>query len=98
MLGAMYNEGQIVPEDKGKALTWFRKAAEQGHAEAQYNLGSHYYEGEAVPQNYAEAVKWFTQAAEQGDADAQHALANCYYEGKGTPQAPRISTGQPASS
>jgi len=46
-------------------------AAEQGDADAQYNLGWMYVKGEGVPQNYKTAVKWYTLAAEQGLASAQ---------------------------
>ena len=33
--------------------------AEQGDAEARYNLGNCYFKGEGVKQDYAEAVKWY---------------------------------------
>ena len=52
-------------------MKWWRQAAEQGHAEAQYNLGVCYEKGEGVAQDSSEAVKWFRQAAEQGVAEAQ---------------------------
>lgn len=37
--GRAYEKGQGVPQDDAQALAWYRKAAEQGHAKAQYNLG-----------------------------------------------------------
>ena len=40
-----------------------RRAAEQGHARAQYNLGGMYDQGLAVPQDAAEAHMWLTIAA-----------------------------------
>ena len=57
-----------------KAVRWYRLAAEQGHAYAQYNLGLMYRQGEGVPQDDAEAVRWYRLAAEQGDAVAQFNL------------------------
>ncbi|NIR59687.1 MAG: sel1 repeat family protein, partial [Gammaproteobacteria bacterium] len=33
-LGAMYAAGQGVPQDATQAVEWYRKAAEQGHADA----------------------------------------------------------------
>ena len=62
----MYAGGIGVPENNAEAFKWFRKAAEQGHAKAQYNLGLMYDKGQGVPQDYAEAVKWYRLAAEQG--------------------------------
>jgi TPR repeat protein len=50
------------------------KAAEQGHAAAQYNLGVFYYNGQGVAKDQTTAVQWITNAAEQGHADAQAAL------------------------
>ncbi len=54
-------------------------AAEQGDAEAQFNLGNMYRKGEGVPQSDQEAVKWYRLSAEQGDAIA-------YDSGEGVPQ------------
>ena len=39
-LGGMYDNGHGVPQDYAQALTWYRKAADQGYAAAQFNLGS----------------------------------------------------------
>ena len=52
----------------------FRVEAEQGVAEAQYNLGVCYYNGDGVDQNYTEAVKWLSKAADQGHDKAQTEL------------------------
>ena len=60
--------------------------AEQGHADAQYNLGVMYDNGRGVPQDYVKAAKWYRLAAEQGHADAQHNLGVMYVHGQGVPQ------------
>ena len=60
--------------------------AEQGDAEAQYNLALMYEDGLGVPQDYKEAVKWYCLSAEQGDADAQFNLGQMYRKGEGVPQ------------
>ena len=67
----MYSNGQGVEQDYKKAVEWYRKAAEQGHADAQNNLGFMYYTGQGVEQDYKKAVEWYRKAAEQGHADAQ---------------------------
>jgi TPR repeat protein len=38
-LGRMYGNGRGVPEDDAEAIKWYRLAAEQGYARAQFNLG-----------------------------------------------------------
>jgi len=52
----------------------YREGAEQGDAEAQFNLGSCYYHGEGIEEDKEEALKWFLKAAEQGLASAQFKL------------------------
>ena len=69
-----------------EAVRWYRLAAEQGDATAQYNLGLMYATGEGVPEDHAEAAKWFRLAAEQGDAAHQRRLGFVYATGEGVPE------------
>ena len=62
------------------------KAANQGHAGAQYNLGVMYEQGQGVAQNNVEAVRWYRKAADQGHAQAQFNLGCMYAEGQGVAQ------------
>lgn len=74
---AMYNRGKCyangdgVQKDLVEAKKWYRKAAERGHAEAQYMLGR-------CCASDDEAVKWYRKAADQGHAGAQDMLGGCY--------------------
>ena len=77
----MYYEG--VPEDYQEELKRFRKAAEQGDAEAQSSLNFMYCWGEGIPQDYQEALKWCWKAAEQGEGYAQSVLGGMYFFGQG---------------
>jgi len=86
MLGDMYEYGKGAPKDYMKAVKWFRKAAEQGNANAQFDLGVMYFNGQGVPKNHTEAAKWLSKAAEQGDAEAQGAFGSMYYYAWGVPQ------------
>ena len=45
----MYRQGHGVPQDYAQAAVWYRKAAEQGDAGAQFNLGTMCYSGRGVP-------------------------------------------------
>ncbi len=67
----MHADGLGVPQDYSKAVKWYRKAAEQGLADAQNNLGTRYGKGEGVPQDYVSAHMWLSLAAAQGDDTAQ---------------------------
>ena len=83
----MYHNGLGVPQDYKQAIVWFTKAAEQGHAVAQYNLGVMYHNGgEGVPQDDKQATYWVAKAAKQGEANAQFSLGVMYNEGKGVLQ------------
>jgi hypothetical protein len=65
-----YNRG-----DYSTALKEWQPLAEQGDANAQYNLGKLYYHGWGVPQDYAQARDWWLKASAQGHLDAKNNLA-----------------------
>jgi TPR repeat protein len=72
-----------VTKDDAVVEKWYRKAAEQGFAEAQNNLGLMCALGRGVTQDDAEAVKWYRKAAEQGYAPAQNTLGEMRRQGRG---------------
>mgnify|MGYP002136838370 FL=1 len=82
----MYANGRGAAQNDKEAVAWYRKAAEQGHANAQNNLGVMYANGQGVSQNDKEAVTWYRKAAEQGNANAQKNLGVRYEDGRGTAQ------------
>ena len=49
-------------------MSWYRKAADAGNANAQFYLGFFYIAARGVTRDYGEGVKWFRKAAEQGFA------------------------------
>jgi S1-C subfamily serine protease len=55
------------------AVSWFRKAAEQGYAIAQYSLGLMYFNGQGAEQDYVSGHMWFNLAAARGTKDAVRA-------------------------
>jgi hypothetical protein len=66
----MYARGDGVPRDYPMAAEWLRKAAEQGHAIAQFNLGEVYANGHGVPKDLTEAHAWYQVAVATGSKDA----------------------------
>ncbi|MDR1695416.1 MAG: SEL1-like repeat protein [Endomicrobium sp.] len=64
----------IVNGDLVEAAAWYRKAAEQGSSDAQYELGEMYYYGRGVNKISDEAFKWFEKSAEQGNIEARKML------------------------
>jgi S1-C subfamily serine protease len=64
-------------------VRWYRKAAEQNLALAQFHLGLCYCDGQGVAKDYEAGVKWYRKAAEQNLALAQFFLGCCYYYGEG---------------
>ena len=65
----MYDNGEGIPQDYAQALTWYRKAADQGNADAQNNLGVMYEDGHGVSQDYVQAHMWYNLAASHYNAD-----------------------------
>jgi len=65
--------------DYAQAAEWYRKAADQNHHLAQFNLGQMFAQGHGVAHDETTAVMWMRRAADGGDAGAQFNLANrCY--------------------
>ena len=63
----MYKKGEGVPQDSKESVKWYRLSAEQGNAEAQYNVGLKYYKGQGVPKDYVLSHMWFSIVHSQGD-------------------------------
>jgi TPR repeat protein len=64
----MLRAGEGVARDGAAAAEWYRKAAVQGHADAQYALGVTY---DTVEGDHAAAARWYRKAAAQGHTGAQ---------------------------
>ena len=69
-------------------LATHRKRAQQGAANAQYQLGRAYEKGDSVARNYQQAETWYRKAADQGYGPAQHSLGSMYMLGKGVTMNP----------
>ena len=67
------------------AAKWFQIAADQGHAEAQYNLGLAYHNGIGVPRDYGQALRWYRLAASRGHGMAQFNIGLMHAKGEGVP-------------
>jgi TPR repeat protein len=59
------------------------KAAEDGLAQAQYELGLRYGEGDGIEQDYERCVHWYERASAQGHGAATNNLADKYEHGLG---------------
>jgi uncharacterized protein len=79
----LYAAGRGAPKNDAAAATWYRRAADQGFAEAQYTVGTLHEAGTGVMQDYAEAMRWYRMAATQGYAGAQNNIGRLYAEGLG---------------
>ena len=66
---------QGTPSATDEQIDTLKAKAEQGDAEAQFNLGFRYDFGAGVPEDKEEALKWYQMAAEQGLPRAQNALS-----------------------
>ena len=66
------------------AVKEFRAAAQEGHADSQFNLGLMYEKGIGVGKDENEALTWYLKAALQGNAYAQFNLAVLYENGRGS--------------
>ena len=79
-VGMAYYEGAyMLPKDMNKALSYFRKAAERGHAVAQtfMVMGSMNYNDD----HNEDAMYWLQKAAKQGERQALYNLGISYHRG-----------------
>ncbi|MBC3375468.1 sel1 repeat family protein [Pseudomonas sp. SWRI92] len=73
------------PQDLAPALDACRKAADDGDAQAQYELGEFYYDGKAAPRDLKLALSYFEKASLQGHPQAQYKLGGMFFHGEGVP-------------
>lgn len=90
---ADYEEGvdAYSHEDYPTALSEFTQVAEQGDANAQYNVALMYLKGEGTGADLQQALYWFRAAAVAGQVDAQSFLGALYADGQGVPQDDRLA-------
>ena len=58
-----------MPQGNAEAVAWYRLAADQGQASAQFNLGVMYNSGDGVPQDDVSAHMWFNLAASRSSGE-----------------------------
>lgn len=81
-LGQAYRLGRGVPLSLAMAKTWFQKAANSGHLDAQTTLGLLLFQNG----NQADGLKWLRQAAEKGEPRALLVYGTALYNGDGVTQ------------
>ena len=83
-LGQAYRLGRGVPSNLAAAQTWFERAANQGHIDAQTTLGLLLFQNG----DQAAGIKWLKQAAEKGEPRAQLVYGTALVNGDGVKQDP----------
>jgi TPR repeat protein len=82
-LALLYIEGQMFPQDFGRAAELFRSAAQVGLPEAQYALATLYKEGRGVEKDLTESVRLLAAASRADNTDAQVEYAIALFNGTG---------------
>ena len=83
-LGQAYRLGRGVPTNLGAAQTWFERAANKGHVDAQATLGLLLFQNGSQP----EGLKWLKAAAEQGEPRALLVYGTALFNGDSVAQDP----------
>jgi TPR repeat protein len=86
-MAQMYRDGEGVKQSYVMAKKLYELAAQQGHADAMFNLGQMYISYD-VEKSYKRAFEYFEQAADLGYAKAQVNLGIMYITGKGAERSP----------
>ena len=82
-LGNRYLHGVGVEKHHGKAMDWFKLAADQGHPHSSYNLAVGHLKGIVTGLNQTEAKRLIEHAAKNGVKEAEHTLNNICNTGAG---------------
>ncbi|MFK7840027.1 MAG: peptidoglycan-binding protein [Bdellovibrionales bacterium] len=91
-LAAIYTAGHGgVTQDYSRASFWFEKAAENGIANASYNLGVLNHQGLGTKPDIQQAMSWYQDAAAKGHPEAQYNLGIAYIEGIGVSYEPNLA-------
>ncbi|MDO5483718.1 MAG: tetratricopeptide repeat protein, partial [Desulfovibrionaceae bacterium] len=85
-LGLLYDRGQGVEPDAGRALHWFAKSAQAGEPAGMSNYGRMLEQGRGVAPDPLEAARWLDLAARRGHPEAQYNLGMLYEHGHGVAQ------------
>jgi TPR repeat protein len=83
-LGQAYRLGKGVPINLGAAQTWFERAADRGHVDAQTTLGLLLFQNG----NQIAGIRWLRGAADKGDARAMLIYGTALFNGDGVTQDP----------
>ncbi|MDX2222640.1 MAG: tetratricopeptide repeat protein [Rhodospirillaceae bacterium] len=84
-------EGVGAPQDDATAFDFYRRAAELGHAPAQFKLGVLHAAGRGTPQSDAAAADWYRKAVAQNYIPAMANLGVMYMEGRGVTRDPVLA-------
>ena len=69
---------------RSSTINYFKKAANEGNAEAQYHLARFYHTGRYVRKSNKKAFEWYMHAANNNHPQAAEQVARCYEKGRGT--------------
>jgi len=61
-------------DNKKEAFFWYKKAADNGDAQAMFNVGSFYYKGIGIAKDDAKAVEYYRKARDAGDTGVDSIL------------------------
>ncbi len=81
-LGQAYKLGRGVPADLRQAESWYRRAAKQGHLQAEDNLGLVLF----TAHRRKEAMQYITHSAARGEPRAQYVLGTAHFNGDLAPK------------
>lgn len=81
-LGQAYKLGRGVPTDLTQAEAWYRRAAKQGHLQAEDNLGLVLF----TANRREEAMQFITRSAARGEPRAQYVLGTAHFNGDLAPK------------
>ncbi|ELR66619.1 hypothetical protein C942_04317 [Photobacterium marinum] len=77
-LASLYQQGQYCPQDDQRSLSLFEKAAQNGEAEAQYQIGATLLLDGNNQEDIEQGLYWLNESFLNGNDDSKELLDNFY--------------------
>lgn len=90
-LGSLMERAKST-QNIAEIATWFRKAADQGHAEAEFRTAQAYEIGLGVKRSIVDAIDWYERSISHGKTDANSRLPALWFEAANAEAEPNNKT------
>jgi uncharacterized protein len=83
LIAEMYEKGDSLPSNEGRAVQWWVKAARAGDPDASATVGMMLLEGKGAPQDFSLGRQWCEKSVKEGSGRGEYCMGYLYQHGLG---------------